>query len=231
MTSMVSQSAPTILCTAKQTRFHTDSGNFRELDIAGLQIVATSGRDNRSSAASSKSKARSEGVEILTNARLLLKQGQRYALVGRNGTGKSTLLKAIAEKIIPGIPEGARIAILQQSILIEDDGQAKAAMACEQERNVLQEVIDRATARDTVEEEIKVLSDGVDALDPFSPVRALRLLKHDRLQKRLFHLHKEATLKSGARGMQARKTLAAFEKVVAESSTMLVAILLARRIT
>ena len=33
---------------------------------------------------------RGEGTEILNNAKLRLKPGQRYALLGRNGTGKSS---------------------------------------------------------------------------------------------------------------------------------------------
>lgn len=66
----------------------------------------------------------------------------------------------------------------------------------------------------------KALSDGVDASDPHAPIRALRRLKHERLQKKLFRLDKDARLRSGARGIQARKALVAFEKVVAESSTL-----------
>lgn len=31
-----------------------------------------------------------DGLEILSNAELSLKEGRRYALVGRNGTGKSS---------------------------------------------------------------------------------------------------------------------------------------------
>jgi ABC-type branched-subunit amino acid transport system ATPase component len=37
-----------------------------------------------------KAKAKGEGIEILAGAKLRLKEGQRYALVGRNGTGKSS---------------------------------------------------------------------------------------------------------------------------------------------
>lgn len=48
-------------------------------------------------------------------------------------------------------------------------------------------------------------------------MRAVRSLKHDRLQKRHFLLDKDARLRSGARGMAARKALVAIEKVVAES--------------
>ncbi|GJN66790.1 hypothetical protein PCL_04329 [Purpureocillium lilacinum] len=218
MTSMAAESVATILCTAKQTRFHIDSPNYRELDIDGLGITVTSSeKGGAASTAKGKSKARAEGIEILSGAKLRLKEGQRYALVGRNGTGKSTLLRAIHEKLIPGIPEGTRIAILQQSRLIDEDGAEKAG----KEPTVLELVVDRATSRDVVEQEIQTLSEGVDATDAFGPVRALRTLKHERLQKRLFRLDKEARLRSGTRGMQARKALVAFEKVVADSKAEL----------
>eukprot|EP00842_Homolaphlyctis_polyrhiza_P006201 jgi/Hompol1/6582/HPOL_000448-RA len=38
------------------------------------------------------------GKKILTNANLMLANGRRYGLVGKNGIGKSTLLRAIAHK-------------------------------------------------------------------------------------------------------------------------------------
>lgn len=97
---------------------------------------------------------------------------------------------------------------------------------------MLQHVIDRATARDDIEQEIKRsgvcvprglhLALPTPSADAYSPVRALRALKHDRLQQRLFCLDKDARLRSGTRGLQARKTLVAFEKVVAESSALCV---------
>ncbi|KAK1252804.1 hypothetical protein MKX08_003991 [Trichoderma sp. CBMAI-0020] len=224
MTSMAAESVATILCTAKQTRFNIDSTNYRELDIDGLNIVVTSGEKAdkpEKAAGKSKGKSKSDGLEILSNAKLRLKEGQRYALVGRNGTGKSTLLKAIAQKLIPGIPEGSRIAILQQTKLTESDEDDKTTKDKRGEGSVLQEVIERATARSVIEQEIKVLADGVDALDPYAPVWALRGLKHEKLQKRLFLVDKEARMRSGARGLQARKALVAFEKVVADSQALL----------
>ncbi|PNP45814.1 hypothetical protein TGAMA5MH_02554 [Trichoderma gamsii] len=93
MTSMAAESVATILCTAKQTRFNIDSTNYRELDIDGLNIVVTSGEKAdkpEKAAGKSKGKLKSDGLEILSNAKLRLKEGQRYALVGRNGTGKSS---------------------------------------------------------------------------------------------------------------------------------------------
>ncbi|KAJ6790165.1 hypothetical protein PWT90_08432 [Aphanocladium album] len=218
MTSMASESVATILCTSRQTRFHIDTANYRELDIGGVNITIVGG-SKAGTSGKGKSKARTEGLEILSGAKLRLKEGHRYALVGRNGTGKSTLLKAIAEKLIPGIPEDSRIAILQQTKINEgepakDDKPAK-------EMNTRDEVIERATSRSTIEQDIKNLSDGVNSTDPFAPVRAVRGLKHDRLQKRHFLLDKDARLRSGARGMAARKALVAIEKVVAESQAQL----------
>ncbi|KAK5998590.1 ATP-binding cassette sub-family F member 3 [Cladobotryum mycophilum] len=224
MTSMAAESVATILCTSKQTRFHIDSANFRELDIDGVTITVSSGEKPdkpEKGAAKSKGKGKSDGLEILSNAKLRLKEGQRYALIGRNGTGKSTLLKAIAEKLIPGIPEESKIAILQQTKLTTEEGDEKAKGKDGKEPSVLQEVIERATARSTVEQEIRVLSEGVDASDPYAPVRVLRGFKHEKLQKRLFLLDKDARLRSGTRGIQARKALVAFEKVVADSSAQL----------
>lgn len=57
------------------------------MDIEGLNITVTSGDKPT---AKGKGKAKAEGTEILSNAELRLKAGQRYALIGRNGSGKSS---------------------------------------------------------------------------------------------------------------------------------------------
>ncbi|TRX98123.1 hypothetical protein FHL15_000768 [Xylaria flabelliformis] len=144
-----------------------------------------------------KGKARSEGTEILDNATLRLKAGQRYALVGRNGSGKSTLLKAIAQKLIPGIPEETRIVILQQTDAEDVNTTANPEQTTAQPSNTS-------------------LSRGIESTNPLDTVRSLRLIQRERLQKDLFLKAKDAKLRSGARGMQARKALIATEKAVAE---------------
>jgi hypothetical protein len=72
-------------------------------------------------------------------------------------------MKAIAEKLIPGIHEGTRIAILQQT-RDEDLNTETTAAATEiadstssspEGRSVLQEVIEKATAKYEVEQEIR----------------------------------------------------------------------------
>lgn len=61
-----------------------------QLDIEGLNITVTSG-DGGKAAGKTKGKAKAaEGTEILNGAKLRLKAGSRYALVGRNGSGKSS---------------------------------------------------------------------------------------------------------------------------------------------
>lgn len=84
---------------------------------------------------------------------------------------------------------------------------------------MLEDVIDKATAKSQLEQEINALSAGVNA-DAFGAVQALRKLRHERMQKRLFILDKDARLRSGARGLQARKALKQFEKEVAESAVL-----------
>ncbi|KAF2155523.1 P-loop containing nucleoside triphosphate hydrolase protein [Myriangium duriaei CBS 260.36] len=216
MISATEQSSASIVCTCKQTRFHLQSSNLRELDIEDLSITIQNDMDLNGS--KSKVKGRKQGLEILSNAKLRLKPGQRYALVGRNGTGKSTLLRAIAEKLIPGISDDIRIAILQQVASRQNE---PIPHTNTDGRDVLQDVVDKIVARDTIEQEIKGLQEGVQAADVYSSVQALRALKHKRLQDRLFQLQKHAQLRSGTRGTQARKALVAFEKVVAESQAML----------
>ncbi|KAI1179358.1 ABC transporter [Nemania sp. FL0916] len=236
MTSMEAESVATILCTSKQTRFNIGTPNYRELDIEGLDITVKSKPSTKAKGSSSsttgkkgaKGKARSEGTEILLNATLRLKAGQQYALVGRNGSGKSTLLKAVAQKLIPGIPEETRIVILQQT----NASDADMGMDPEQQeltishpsvpnnRSVLEEVIERATARHEAQRELEDLSRGVESANPLDTVRSLRRVQRERLQRDLFLKAKDAKLRSGARGMQARKALIAMEKTVAEFDTL-----------
>jgi hypothetical protein len=174
-------------------------------------------------------------------------------LVGRNGSGKSSenpllapiirsllplliissspylaLLRAIAEKLIPGIPEQTRVSILQQTSTSDansdtlPDSSGGKGKDVAQEPTVLQDVIDKATAKSELEQEINVLATGTtsSADDPYAALRALRKVRHERMQKRLFVLDKDARLRSGARGLQARKALVEYEAAVAESAAL-----------
>lgn len=61
------------------------------------------------------------GPELLSGASLTLEKGERVCLVGRNGTGKSTLLKIVSGQIKPDegqveMSPGTRIAWLEQEV-------------------------------------------------------------------------------------------------------------------
>lgn len=69
---------------------------------------------------------------------------------------------------------------------------------------------------------VAVLSSGAadDKEDERTQIRRYRQLRHDRLKNQLLEVQNNASLRSGARGMQARKELIEFEKEVAESQEM-----------
>ncbi|KAJ2895824.1 ABC transporter [Zalerion maritima] len=220
MTSMADESVATIQVAARQTRFNIQKPDYRELDVQDLDIRILSGEKVAKGSKGKAKAANGEGnrAELLAGANLKLQGGQRYALLGRNGCGKSTLLKAIAYKLIPDIPEETRITALQQTDAKEVSSSGTQNLSADGvDRTVLEEVIERATAKDAAEHEITELSSGASDTDTFGTVRAYRRVVHERRQKKLFLLDKQARLRSGARGLQARKDLRAFEKEVAES--------------
>jgi ATP-binding cassette, subfamily F, member 3 len=92
---------PLLQITAQQSRFHLDALNLTAPTTSEILV---------------KDLSMSIGQkEILSHAELFLKEGGHYVLVGRNGVGKSTLLKAAAEGRIPGISWGLRILLLGQT--------------------------------------------------------------------------------------------------------------------
>jgi hypothetical protein len=129
----------------------------------------------------------------------------------------------MAEKLIPGIPHATRIAILQQT---DEDG-AGGSTSLKLEKSVLESVLQSDEARNeavrTADRERPrayttiptnvwpVLSQSFETENPLEPVRAIRKIKHQNAKKLLFLAHKNANLKSGARGLQARKDLKAAE--------------------
>lgn len=56
--------------------------------------------------------------ELISSAHLRIKEGVHYSLFGRNGTGKSTLLRALADRTIPGLPSNIKIQLVSQ---VEND--------------------------------------------------------------------------------------------------------------
>lgn len=88
-----------IVVTSQQSRFHADAidaPSLKDVDIRDLTISIG-------------------GFEILDHARLQIQNDTHYVFHGRNGLGKSTVLKALADRLIPGVPSNLRILLLGQT--------------------------------------------------------------------------------------------------------------------
>ncbi|KAL6237753.1 hypothetical protein BDW75DRAFT_60583 [Aspergillus navahoensis] len=223
--------APSIIATCKQTRFHLLSDQpSREVDVEGLTIAVSSPLDTAEepsrAKAKGKPKLKADERELISDAHLRLKVGVHYGLIGRNGTGKSTLLRAVADKLVPGIPHSNRIAILQQTVTDTQDGHGAFAersedLGAEEEMSVLDYVMSSDHYRNEVTRKMNFLSKSFETEDPLEPVRGIRRIRHDDIEKQLFLARKNASVKSGARGLQARKVLKAVESNLKVSRELL----------
>ena len=126
MASTADVSEAAILVSSRQTRFHIQKSDYREvhlrlllkciknpqcrgrkltkkiqkkkkwpqLDVHDLDIRVVSSPGEKGSGSKAKGRAKSKGQgigpEILCGASLKFKAGRRYALLGRNGAGKSS---------------------------------------------------------------------------------------------------------------------------------------------
>ena len=78
---------------------------------------------------------------------LLTLAGRRYGLVGRNGTGKSTFLRALSSGQIPGVPSHCQILHVEQEIIGDDTSALDAVLGCDVERTELLEEEAHLSAR------------------------------------------------------------------------------------
>lgn len=158
--------------------------------------------------------------ELLSHATLHLVEARHYVLVGRNGTGKSTLLKAIGEGLIPGIPWSTRILLLGQ--IKEADVEDEMEDMRLEDETVMQYVMRSDHVRERFMREAKMLSEAMDmSTDPMAPIRVYRRICHTRLEVQLKEGHRIAERRSGARGKQARKELIKLEERFEESKKRL----------
>jgi ATP-binding cassette subfamily F protein 3 len=138
-------------------------------------------------------------------------EARHYVLVGRNGTGKSTLLKAIGDGLVPGIPWSTRILLLGQvgGLQLEHEiGNLSLGNG-----TVLQHVVRSDRVRESQMWEAETLNNAINNFaDSMAPVRAYRRISHNRLALQLKEGHRIAERRSGARGKHARKELIQLEE-------------------
>ncbi|KAG6851261.1 hypothetical protein H0H93_011697 [Arthromyces matolae] len=197
-----------VVVTAQQSRFHNDALDVpttKEIDVKDINL-SIAGRD------------------LLTHADLILRENRHYVLVGRNGTGKSTLLRAMAEGRIPGVPWSLDMLLLGQTNFVNSNTTLDEGLAALHFNGgtVLEHVVRSDVKRERALAEATSLSVALEnSKDSLAIVSAIRKLKHERLARAHDEMAKIAARRSGARGAKARKDLIAAEEKVAASVALL----------
>lgn len=192
--------------TTQQSRFHADANDApesKEVDIKDLTLSISK-------------------LEILSHAHLRLREGVHYVFGGRNGTGKSTLLKALAEQRIPGIPPNLRVLLLGQTRIDSDDGVERDLNSHVVEaQTVLQHVITSDMRRERALREERLLSGALEDLtDSARTAKVVRQLQYEQAKRDLAEAQLVAARRSGARGSKARQALIAKEKARDEAESL-----------
>jgi len=121
---------------------------------------------------------------LLNDASFTLTPGRRYALIGRNGKGKSTLLKNLAARRVGTLPDGMRTHYVSQDVKLTDGELNKTPCEIVSEADVERRLLLDQKARlegkcSTAEEneEFKACLSQLEAIDASSAaIRARKML-------------------------------------------------------
>lgn len=190
-----------LVVTAQQSRFHElDDSASNDIDIKDLSIAIGK-------------------REILQHTRLVLKAGLRYVFVGRNGLGKSTVLKALAERRMPGIAPNVRILLLDQTMIEKSQKQMLVPSTTGKDLTVLENVVASDRVRQRLVEDSASLGGVLQdtSAEPTQIVHVLRKLKLEQAKRELEAARLVAQHRSGARGSKARQVLIQKEEGVQQA--------------
>mmetsp|Transcript_2350 Transcript_2350/g.5280 ORF Transcript_2350/g.5280 Transcript_2350/m.5280 type:complete len:675 (+) Transcript_2350:463-2487(+) len=163
------------------SRFHVDlDPDVKHIDLQGLNLSI--GKN-----------------DLLVDAHLQLKHGTHYALIGRNGVGKSTLLRVISEKTLVGFPRNVSVQYVKQEIAGDD-------------RTVLQTLLDSNRESSAAQQELQQLEDALADAEPSVLVSTVQHIQRSRAGQQAQVEELVAAKRSGLRGKNARlKAIAAQE--------------------
>ena len=191
-----------IVVSAQQSRFHTealDAPTLKDIDIKDLTVGIG-------------------GLEVLDHAHLKIQDGVHYLFHGRNGTGKSTLLRALAEHRIPGLASNLRVLLLGQTRITSDVEPEKT-----ENQAKVPTVLEHVTRSDAKREKLLKESQNLAAVIETKNVSSSRIAKVVR-EVQLEHCEQDlkdarlvAARRSGARGAKARQVLIEKEEAMEQA--------------
>ncbi|KAF9971479.1 hypothetical protein BGZ73_005579, partial [Actinomortierella ambigua] len=173
---------PVIEAFSQQSRFHSETFETlsKDVDLKQVNLIIAD-------------------RPLITDTRLWLKAGTMYGLVGRNGTGKSTLLKAIGYGQLIGFPQNLRTLYIEQLPAETPETQT-----------VVETVLKADKERELLLSELKLLQDAINK-NPRMLVKTIKRIQWDRKVAELDDAHKIAFRRSGKRGAEARERLLVIE--------------------
>jgi len=122
------------------------------------------------------------GKVLLEDASCLILLGHKYGLIGRNGTGKTTLLRHLAAKALPGISAGTTILHVEQEVEADERSALECVLQADVVRSGLLAKVAEVEARgdSSSAEDAAVLAElyeGLNGIDADSaPARAAAIL-------------------------------------------------------
>jgi len=137
-----------------------------------------------------------EGNELLVDSKMDIVKGHRYGLLGKNGVGKSTLLRQLASGSIPGLPRGLEIRMVKQQVEGRDDQTTLEALveadehrsALLREQDEVERNIDSGIDLDECAQRIGDIAVELDAIDADNAEkRAVDMLKGLSYTKEMIH--------------------------------------------
>lgn len=109
------------------------------------------------------------GAPLLESASCTLVRGRRYGLIGRNGKGKSTLLRALAARRVGNIPDNVSVHYVNQDVTLTDETRDLTPVECvlmadTDRKLLLEEESDLSSGSDLTEEEQRRLNEVIEEL-------------------------------------------------------------------
>ncbi|CAE7519694.1 ABC transporter F family member 3 [Symbiodinium microadriaticum] len=144
------------------------------------------------------------GRDLLKDAHLKLCPGQRYGFVGRNGSGKSSLFRAMASRRIPGYPPNCVTLLVDQEDVGDERTAVETVLAAHQELSY-------------VLEEESALQAG-ELGSPEAAVKASRAYAYLMAKRARFKAAMYESKLSGLRGKAAREALLQAEQEEAKAA-------------